>query len=102
VETNGKTGGDIRGAVATVRSFVGALLAGDPQTAPAHLAPAACLLTPDGTEVVGRAAAGGVLAQITSSAQELEISLGRTVVSGGLALSTPVWRRPPAGRGGGY
>jgi ketosteroid isomerase-like protein len=85
--------GDERGAAAASRAFAAALLARDAEGAAAHLAADGCILTPDGTEVVGRAAAGEVLAQIVASGQELEIRLGRTVARGDLALSTQFWRR---------
>lgn len=85
--------GEARDAEAAARGFAAALLARDAKGAASHLAPDGCILTPDGTEVVGRAAAGEVLAQIVTSGQELEIRLGRTVARGDLALSTQFWRR---------
>ena len=45
------------------------------------------ILTPDGTEVTGRARVAEVLRQITSSDHQLEIRVGRTVVTGSIALS---------------
>ena len=88
---------DLRAAEAASRSFARALLARDPAGAAGHLSPGACILTADGTEVLGRAAVREVLAQITSSGQELEILLGRTVVCGDLALAVQYWRRRSSG-----
>ena len=86
------------GAAAVSRAFAGALLAGDAAAAGAYLAADVCLLSADGTEVTGCAAAGALLAQITAARQELEIHLGPCIVAGRLALCTQHWRRrSPAG-----
>ena len=75
------------------RSFTRALLARDPRAAAIHLAPDARLITPDGTEVVGREAIKAMLAQLTSTGRTLEIRAGRTTVSSeGVALCTQHWR----------
>jgi ketosteroid isomerase-like protein len=88
------------GAEAAARYFARALLARDPQAAAAALAHDACLITPGGTEVVGREQIGAVLSQLTASSQRLEIRSGRTVVRGGVALCTQLWRR--GGQGSDY
>jgi ketosteroid isomerase-like protein len=86
------------GAAEVSRSFARALLDGDAAAAASHLSAEACLLTADGTEVLGRRQALGVLGQITPAEHELEIRVGRSVVSGGVALCTQYWlRRSPPG-----
>ncbi len=87
------------GAEATARAFARALIARDPQAASAHLSPDARLITPDGTEVSGRAEIAAILGQVTASVRPLEIRAGRTTVSGTVALCTQHWRR--GGSGGG-
>lgn len=94
--------GDQRGAAAAARGFAVALLTRDADEAAAYLAPDACILTPDGAEIVGRPAACDVLAQITASGQELEIRLGRTVARGDVAISTQFWRRRSIGEAYGF
>jgi ketosteroid isomerase-like protein len=85
------------GPGATARDFGRALLARDPRAAAAYLSEGGHILTPDGTEVAGRAAALTVLRQITNSDQELEIRIGRTLVNGAVALCTQYWRRSAPG-----
>jgi ketosteroid isomerase-like protein len=98
----GRDEGDLRGAAAAARGFAAALLARDAEGAATYLAVDSCILTPDGTEVVGRSAVWEVLAQISASGQELEIRLGRTVARGDVALSTQFWRRRSVGEAGGF
>jgi uncharacterized protein (TIGR02246 family) len=81
------------GAEATARACARALLARDPRAAATLMASDARLITPDGTEMVGRDRIRPVLAQITTSVQPLEIRAGRTVVNGTVALCTQLWRR---------
>lgn len=81
------------GAEAVVRSFGQALLSGNPDAAGACFAPAAHILTPDGTAIVGREQVIAVLRQITASDQQLEIRVGRTIVAGAVAMATQFWRR---------
>jgi ketosteroid isomerase-like protein len=85
------------GAEATARAFARALLARDPHAAAVLMAADARLITPDGTEMVGRDRIRPVLAQITSSIQPLEIRAGRSVVAGGIALCAQSWRRGGSG-----
>jgi ketosteroid isomerase-like protein len=81
------------GAEAVARRFARAMLAKDPRAAAACLSTGARILTADGTEVSGSDNVLAVLHQITSSEQSLEIRLGRTIVSDGVASSTQFWRR---------
>jgi ketosteroid isomerase-like protein len=81
------------GAEATARAFARALLARDPRAAATLMASDARLITPDGTEMIGRDLIRPILAQITTSVQPLEIRAGRTVVKGTVALCTQLWRR---------
>jgi ketosteroid isomerase-like protein len=81
------------GAEATARSFARAMLAREPRAAASHLAPDAHLITPDGTEIIGRGQIVAVLEQITASVQPLEIRSGRAVVAGPIAFCTQFWRR---------
>lgn len=60
------------------------------------------ILTPDGTELRGRARAAQVLAQLADSEHELEVRVGRTVVSGPVALCTQLWRRRSRGAEEGF
>lgn len=85
------------GAEATARAFARALLARDPEAAAALLSRDARLVTPDGTEVVGREQIGAILTQLTSSTQRLEIRPGRTIVHADVALCTQFWRRDGEG-----
>jgi ketosteroid isomerase-like protein len=80
-------------AAATAARFAAALLEGDPRTAADHFSVDAQLLTPDGTQVTGRASILGVLAQLTAAEQKLEIKTGRTVSTGAVALCTQYWKR---------
>lgn len=78
--------------------FAQALLAGDADSASAFFSPLARFLTPDGTELTGPRPIAELLAQLTASEQKLEISCGRTLVSGPVALSTQFWTRRSGGR----
>jgi uncharacterized protein (TIGR02246 family) len=77
----------------TAREFAAALNAGDPHAAAALFASNGRMLTADRTEVSGRAAVRDLLTQIVESQIKLEVRLGRTLVAGGIALSTQYWRR---------
>lgn len=92
-------GVDPLGAEATARAFARALLARDAPAAAALLSSDARLITPDGTEIVGRSDIALILDQITASAPPLEIRAGRTTVCGGVALSTQSWLRGEVGAG---
>jgi uncharacterized protein (TIGR02246 family) len=78
-------------ATQTTYAFASALLARDAAAALAYFAPEARLLTPDGTEVCGRAAITNVLEQLTASSQKLEIKERRTVRVGAIALCSQRW-----------
>jgi ketosteroid isomerase-like protein len=80
-------------AAATAARFAAALLEGDPRAAADHFSVDAQLLTPDGTQVSGRASILGVLAQVTAAEQKLVIKTGRTISTGAVALCTQYWRR---------
>ena len=89
------------GPDATARAFARALLAHDSRAAATHLVGDAHLLTPDGTEVIGREAISRILAQLSTSARTLEIRAGRTISCGEVAICTQQWRwgdAEPTGR----
>jgi ketosteroid isomerase-like protein len=75
----------------TTFSFARALLGGDATAAAAYFSADARLLTPDGTEVSGRAPIIEVLEQLTSPGQKLQIRERRTVYVGATALCTQRW-----------
>lgn len=85
------------GAEATARALARALLIGDSLGAATLFAADARLITPDGTEICGRAGVAQILDQITSSARPLEIHAGRTTVCGDIALSSQRWHRSDSG-----
>jgi ketosteroid isomerase-like protein len=89
------------GAEAVSRRFARAMLAGDHRGAAECFSAAARILTADGTEVRGRAAIEALLRQLTTSEQELEIRIGRSVVAEGVASCTQFWRRGGSGSTGG-
>jgi hypothetical protein len=80
-------------AEAVAQVFARALLAQDVDAAASWFAPGGRILTSDGTELIGRDRVREVLAQVTDSAQDLEIHPGRTVATDDIALSTQLWRR---------
>ena len=80
------------GALATAIAFGDALGRGDGDGARAQLEPAARLLTADGTEVSDPDSIGFVLAQLTSPEMRLEVTPGRAIVKGDVALCTQNWR----------
>jgi ketosteroid isomerase-like protein len=80
-------------AASTAGQFAAALLEGDPRAAADYFSVDAQLLTPDGTQVTGRASILGVLAQLTAAEQKLEIRTGRIVSTGAVALCTQYWKR---------
>jgi uncharacterized protein (TIGR02246 family) len=97
-ETADPAGLDPEGAGAVARGFARAILARDAQAAASYFSRAACILTPDGTEVRGRGAIVEVLGQVTAAHTELEIRVGHSVVGEGVALCTQFWRRRAPGR----
>lgn len=86
-------GVESHGAEATARAFARSMLAGDSIGAASLFSSDASLITPDGTEIRGRAGIAQILDQISASRQPLEIHAGRTTVCGGVALSSQLWRR---------
>lgn len=92
------SGLDPAGADAIARGFAQAMLARDASAAVSYFSRAARLLTPDGTAVDGRTRIALVLGQITAAQEELEIRVGRSVVTDGVALCTQFWRRRTPGR----
>jgi ketosteroid isomerase-like protein len=92
---NGSVGAGERtgSAASTAARFASALLEGDPRAAADHFAVDAQFLTPDGTQVTGRASILGVLAQLTAAEHRLEIKTGRTLSTGAVALCTQYWKR---------
>jgi ketosteroid isomerase-like protein len=88
------------GAEATARAFARALLGRDPLAAAALFSTDARLITPDGTEICGRAEIAAILTQVTTSIRPLEIRAGRTTVCGTVALSSQRWRRREPTPGG--
>jgi hypothetical protein len=81
------------GADATARRFARAILDRDPRAAATCFSDHGRILTADGTEVFGHEGILGVLDQITSSAQSLDIRVGRTIVAETVASCTQFWRR---------
>ena len=58
-----------------------------------YFAADAQLLTPDGTQIGGRASIERLLGQLTEADPVLKIRTGRTVVAHDIALSTQFWKR---------
>jgi hypothetical protein len=85
------------GAEAMSRRFARAMLGRDPRAAAGCFSAGARILTADGTEVSGRDQLTAVLSQVTSAEQQLEVRIGRTVISDRTALCTQFWRRLSAG-----
>jgi ketosteroid isomerase-like protein len=92
-QTSGSATERLTSAATTAARFAAALLSGDPRSAADCFSVDAQLLTPDGTQVSGRASILGVLAQLTAAEQKLEIKTGRTVSNGAVALCTQYWKR---------
>jgi uncharacterized protein (TIGR02246 family) len=88
-------GGDLAmgGAESVARGFGQALVSRNAHAAAAFFALDAHILTADGTEMAGREQVVAVLRQITASDHRLEIRVGRTIVSGAVAIATQYWRR---------
>lgn len=77
----------------TAAAFGRCLLQADAAGATSYFLSSAKLMTPDATEVKGRPAIHGVLSQLTTSEQELEIRQGRTIQLAEVALCAQYWRR---------
>ncbi|HEV7769647.1 MAG TPA: DUF4440 domain-containing protein [Solirubrobacterales bacterium] len=76
---------------ATSRAFAQAIGARDPEAACAFLAADGCLLTPDGTEVRGKAQVREVLAQLTGIHTLIRIEMGRVMIAGSVAIVSQDW-----------
>jgi ketosteroid isomerase-like protein len=79
------------GALQTTIAVSQALRSCDVPAALGYFADEARLLTADGTEVSGRDAIGDVLADLLDDCRGLEITPGRTIVTGDVALCTQSW-----------
>jgi ketosteroid isomerase-like protein len=88
----GVVASELPSAERVASAFARALLAGEVDVAAAHFAGEGRLLTADGTEVCAHTPIAQVLAQLTVSDTQLEITLGRTVQVGEAALCTQYWR----------
>ncbi len=85
---------------ATVLAFSRALVDGKPDVAATWFSPLGCLLTPDGTEVGGRASIAQLLRQLVTSERRLEIRTGRIVRADSVALCKQFWTRSSQVEGG--
>jgi ketosteroid isomerase-like protein len=82
------------------RAFAEGISALDLEAAGACLAAEACLLTPEGTEVRGRAKVRETLAQLTAIHSLIRAEAGRVLISGEMAVAAQRWKvstRDPAG-----
>lgn len=95
----GRPAGLSAGAMQAAVGFSRAMLNRDVEGAFGYLSASARVLTADGTEVAGQEAITGVLKQLATSNQRLEIRPGRTVVTGGVALCQQSWRLTSAAPG---
>lgn len=92
--------GDTRGADAVSAAFAAALLDRDPRAAAGYFSPLGHILSADGTEVSGHEHIVGVLRQLTSPEQQIEIRIGRILRAGPVALCTQFWKRSAPGSAG--
>lgn len=76
---------------ATSQGFARAISARDPEAAATFFSTAGCLLTPDGTEVCGKAQVREFLAQLTMVYSLIEIKLGRVLTTGAVSLVSQDW-----------
>lgn len=76
---------------AIVWGFTEALSHGDHEAAIAFFAADGCLLTPDGTAVVGTDRIAEVLAQMTAARSRIEFGTARIVRAGQVALCSQRW-----------
>lgn len=74
------------------RAFAEGISALDLEAAGACLAAEACLLTPEGTEVRGRAEAREALAQLTAIHSLIRAEAGRVLISGEMAVAAQRWK----------
>jgi limonene-1,2-epoxide hydrolase len=82
---------EAEGPEAVSHEFAAALCRRDAGAAASYLAAEVQMLRPDGGETTGRMGALQVLREITAPERALEIKVGRTLVSGALALCTQWW-----------
>lgn len=76
---------------AAARAFAVAVAARDPEAAGACLSTEGCLLTPDGTEVHGKARMREVLAQLMAIHARVRIEMGRVLTVGAVAVASQEW-----------
>jgi ketosteroid isomerase-like protein len=74
------------------RAFAEGISALDLEAAGACLAAEACLLTPEGTEVRGRAKVRETLAQLTAIHSLIRAEAGRVLISGEMAVAAQRWK----------
>lgn len=74
-----------------VRTFGKAITAGDAAAAAACFSSQACLLTPDGTEVIGREGIREVLSQLATTDSEIAFEQPRILTVGTAALCFQRW-----------
>jgi ketosteroid isomerase-like protein len=74
------------------RAFAEGISALDLEAAGACLAAKACLLTPEGTEVRGRAKVRETLAQLTAIHSLIRAEAGRVLISGEMAVAAQRWK----------
>jgi ketosteroid isomerase-like protein len=79
-------------AEAVSHAFAEALSSGDADSAAACFSAEGRLLTPDGTEVRGKASIREVLRQLIVTYPTIEARPGRLVPSAGIALGSQCWR----------
>lgn len=76
---------------ATARSFADAVARRDQKAAGTLLVAESCLLTPDGTEVRGKANVEEVLAQLTITHPRIRVEVGQVLTAGLVAVASQRW-----------
>jgi ketosteroid isomerase-like protein len=84
-------------AAQAAQAFGEALVAGDAAAAASCFSSNACLLTPDGTEIVGRARIHGVLVQLTAPGRRIRFESPRIVTVDRVAVCSQRWTISTAG-----
>jgi ketosteroid isomerase-like protein len=88
---------DRQEAAQAVLAFAEALSAGDAAAAASCFSSNACLLTPDGTEVVGRTRIHEVLVQLTAPGRKIRFESPRIVTVDRVAVCSQRWTVSSAG-----
>lgn len=73
------------------RAFAAAVVGRNPEAAGACLSAEGCLLTPDGTEVRGKAQMREILAQLMVTHTQIRVELGRVLTAGTGAVASQNW-----------